>query len=124
MPPVVSANFKSWLKSSSNMKLSSDAAVTRLTYEGITNFSSLADFDKKSIEAIPTICKNKIPAILEDTPNGIESEPEICGANLNSISICRLIVACNAAKFYLSINRDMNVVNMIYGKVLSNFKVE
>ena len=66
MPPVVTASFKSWLKSNTNMKLSSDAAVTRITYEGITTYASLEDFDKKSIERLPSTCKELIPAILED----------------------------------------------------------
>jgi hypothetical protein len=47
------AAFKSWLKDSTNMKLSSDASVLRLTKEGITNFESLTDFDKKSLERLP-----------------------------------------------------------------------
>ena len=49
MVAVIQA-FKSWLKLGTNMKLSSDAAVLRLTYEGITNYDSLLDFDTKSIE--------------------------------------------------------------------------
>ena len=122
MPPVVSTNFKAWLKSSSNIKLSSDAAVTRLTYEGITKFSSLVNFDKKSIEALPAICKSSIPAITEDRTNGVDAEPEIPGANINSISVRHLIVACNTSKYYTSINRDMTVVNMRYGRFLRTLK--
>ena len=59
MPLVVTLAFKAWLKANSNMKLSSDAAVTRLTYEGITNMESLIDFDKKSIESLPNTCKER-----------------------------------------------------------------
>lgn len=50
---VVNNTFKNWLKAGTNMKLSSDASVTRITHEGITNFDSLADFDKKSIKCLP-----------------------------------------------------------------------
>ena len=63
MAPVVSAAYKSWFKSASNIKLSSDAAATEITHEGVTNFSSLQDFDKKSIESVPSTCKEKIPAV-------------------------------------------------------------
>ena len=122
MHPVVSTNFKAWLKSSSNIKLSSDAAVTRLTYEGITKFSSLVNFDKKSIEALPAICKSYIPAIVEDRTNGVDVEPEIPGANIDSISVRRLIVTYNASKYYTSINRDMTVVNMRYGRFVWTLK--
>eukprot|EP00560_Eucampia_antarctica_P009874 CAMPEP_0197830928 /NCGR_PEP_ID=MMETSP1437-20131217/7536_1 /TAXON_ID=49252 ORGANISM="Eucampia antarctica, Strain CCMP1452" /NCGR_SAMPLE_ID=MMETSP1437 /ASSEMBLY_ACC=CAM_ASM_001096 /LENGTH=42 /DNA_ID= /DNA_START= /DNA_END= /DNA_ORIENTATION= len=41
MPPATSASFKAWRKGQNNMKLSSDAAVARVTYEGITNYNSL-----------------------------------------------------------------------------------
>ena len=49
MPPVVTASFKQYLKSANNIKLSSDAAVNRIIYEGLTNYDSLTDFEKKSI---------------------------------------------------------------------------
>ena len=68
MPPVATAAFRVWLKESNNIKLSSDSAVTRVTYEGITNFDSLTDFDKSSIEYLPRTCKDKILAIVEDLP--------------------------------------------------------
>ena len=99
MDPVVSETYKSWIKSASNIKLSSDAAVTRITHEGVTNFSSLQDFDKKSIESLPSTCKEKIPAVTADIANGISEELEIAGANISSNSIRRLIVASNAVKF-------------------------
>ena len=87
MPPVVSVSYRSWLKSASNIKLSSDAAVTRITYEGVTKFSSLQDFDKKSVESLASICKEKIPTVTADPANGISEEIKITGANTPSISI-------------------------------------
>ena len=66
MPPTSTGSYRSWLKSNTGMKLSSDAAVQRLLYEGINNFESLNDFDKKSIERLQTICKEGIDAITED----------------------------------------------------------
>ena len=90
------AAFKSWLKDSTNMKLSSDASVLRLTKEGITNFESLTDFDKKSLERLPATISKAIDAIIVDVPNNINAEPAVPGANLSSISVRRLIVGDNS----------------------------
>jgi hypothetical protein len=57
---MVTASFKNWLKGNTTMKLSSDAAVLRLLQEGLTNFDSLTDFDKKSLERLPSVCKETI----------------------------------------------------------------
>jgi len=46
---IVTAAFKSWLKASTNVKLSSDASVNRVIHEGITYFNSLIDFDRDTI---------------------------------------------------------------------------
>ena len=124
MPQAVTAAFKSWLKANTNMKLSSDSAVTRLTHEGITNYPHLEDFDKKSIQALPAICKVGIPQVLEDAPAGISAEPAVPGANISSISVQRLIVAVNAAKYYSSIGRNMTAANMHYSNILAAFKIE
>jgi len=101
MPPAVTASFKIWLKGNTNMKLSSDAAVLRITYEGITNFKSLDDFDKKSINSLPLICKGKIPEIVKDVAAGLTADPEILGANVSSISVRMFIVDADAAKYYI-----------------------
>ena len=71
--PVTSQAFKGWLKSSTNVKLTSDASVLRVTHECITNFASLSDFDKKSIENLPSVCKNSIPTIEVD-PTKIQNK--------------------------------------------------
>ena len=63
--------FKGWLNSSNNMKLRSDASVLRLTYEVVANIASMCDFDKKSIENLPSVCENIIPIIEEDAMNRI-----------------------------------------------------
>ena len=120
----VSNAFRNWLKAGTNIKLSSDAAVTRITHEGITNFDSLADFDKKSIERLPQICKETIPAIEADVANAVEAEQVVNGANISSISVRRLITASNAVQYYQSINRVINPVNMHYNNVLLTFKIE
>ena len=106
------------------MKLSSDAAVTRITHEGITDFDSLVDFDDAAIKNLPRICKENIPAIAEDQANNIAAEAAVNGANISSISVQRLMVAANAARYYKSIGRALTSANMHYGNILSNFKVE
>ena len=60
-----------WLKASNNMKLSYDRSVTRLMKEGITDFESLTDFDKKSIQDLQKTVKETIPAINADAALGI-----------------------------------------------------
>ena len=122
--PATSAAFRSWLKSNSNIKLSSDASVLRITHEGITNYDSLLDFDKKSIQLLPSICKEKILAIPEDAANGIAAEAEVSGANISAISVQRLIIASYAASYYKSISRTMTAGNTHYTNVLANFKTE
>ena len=124
MPLVVPAHFKQWLKSAPNMKLSSDAAVTRITHEGITSYDSLIDFDKKSIEGLPAICKESIPAIAEDAVNGIAAEVAVNGANISSISVRRLIVAADAARYYKSIGRSLDAARLHYINVLADFVVD
>ena len=121
---VTTQTFKAWLKSANNIKLSSDAAVLRVTHEGITNFVSLSDFDKTSIENLPRVCKNSIPAIEADPSNSISAETYVAGANVSLISVRRLITAVNAAKYYGSIARVMNPQNMAYSSVLAEFKIE
>ena len=106
------------------MKLSSDAAVLRILHEGINNFESLLDFDKKSIQALPATCKGGIAAIAEDVPNGIAAEAAVSGANISSISVRRLITAVNAAKYYTSVGRVITTDKMHYTNRLSNFALE
>jgi len=121
---IISAAFKSWLKASTNMKLSSDASVNRVTLEGITDFNSLVDFDKQTIQYLPKVCKETIAAIIADPANNITAEVEVPGANVSSISVQRLLVAYKAAKYYDSIDRVMTTGNMHYMNVLVNFKLE
>jgi hypothetical protein len=124
MPLTVTNTFKAWLKANVNMKLASDAAVLRLTYEGVTDFVSLLDFDRDSIEALSKACSKPIPAVAEDLANGIVAENEVPGPNISLISIRRLVVAMHAAKYYTSIGRNVNAVNMHYGNVLTGFKMD
>jgi hypothetical protein len=43
--PHTTAAFHNWLKGGTNLKLSSNFALICITYEGITDFCSLLDFD-------------------------------------------------------------------------------
>ena len=106
--PVTTQAFKGWLKSSNNIKLSSDDSVLRVTHEGITNVASLSEFDKKSIENLPSVFKNRIAVMEEDATNVIASEGSVSGASISMISVSRLITAVNAAKHYGSIDRVTN----------------
>ena len=116
---VIATNaFKSWLKASTNIKLSSDASVNRVIHEGIT------DFYKNAIQYLPKVCKESIAAITADASNNFTAEAEVPGANVSSISVQRLLVASKAARYYESINRVMTTSNMHYMNILVNFKVE
>ena len=98
MPSSITAAFKTWLKSVPNVKLTSDRAVDRILYEGITTYDSLLDFDCKDIQSLLAVCKETIPAIAGDSST--TAEPEVPGANISSIIVQRLIVAVSAAKYY------------------------
>ena len=90
------------------MNLSWDASVLRLTHEHITYFSSLSDFDKKSIDDLPSICKNSVPDIEADATNKVTDEDSVARAHISSISVVRIITAINAANHYGSISSVMN----------------
>ena len=63
---AVTASFLTWLKSSSHMKLASEAAANRIIAEGITDFKSLNDFDDETIHALPKSCTYEIPVVLQN----------------------------------------------------------
>ena len=52
MTIVTNNQYRLWLKSAANMRLSSNASVARITYEGLTNFQSFMDFDRNSIKLL------------------------------------------------------------------------
>ena len=106
------------------MKLSSDAAVLRLTHEGVTDFQSFVDFDRDSIESLSKACTKEIAAIADDTDNHITAENAVPAANISTISIRRLVVAMHAVKYYTSIGHVPNDANMHYSNVLQGFKAD
>ena len=120
--PITNAAFRNWLKGGNNMKLSTDSAVLRITHEGITDFRAFLDFDKESIEALPKACAKDIEAITADAPNNVTAEAAVNAANISSIAVRRLLVAMHAAKFYESIGRVQDEINMHYTNVLKGFK--
>ena len=106
------------------MKLQSNAAVICITHEGVTDFRSLLDFDRDSIEALSKACSKAIEAVAADNQLGIAAEPDVPAANISSISIRRLVVAMRAVKYYVSIGRNPTEANMHYGNILSTFKTD
>ena len=80
--------------------------MTRVSYEGIKSYVYLADFDKTSIKYLPWTWKETTPATVEDLNAIIAAKIEIYGANVGLISIRRIIVAVNAAKYYKLIERS------------------
>lgn len=68
-------------RSQHNIKISSNTAVTRITYEGIASYKTLVDFDKKSIKSLPSTCKNMIQKKTEDLGNCVV-EVDIHGAKM------------------------------------------
>jgi hypothetical protein len=125
MPPATTPQFRLYLKSATNIKLNTDAAVTRILYEGITSFASLGDFDAESIKTMARNCRETIPAVAADQDAGIlNDEPEVIGTTISTQSMIRLTVACNATKYYLSVGRVPTLAMLHYTNVLSAFKLE
>jgi hypothetical protein len=122
--PTTTIAFRAWLKANTGMKLGYDSSVTRILYEGITNYISLLDFDTKSIQSLPSTCKNAIPAIEANADENIVAELAVAGANISTISTRRLIVAVSAVKYYTSVGRTITPASMHYSNVLADFKVE
>ena len=121
---ITSATFRSWIKASTNMKLSPDTSVLRVTYEGITSYDTLVDFDKAAIKNLPRVCKGFIDTIAADIANNVQAEAAVPGANLSSISAQRLIVSAKSAQYYASIDRTMIASSMHHGNVISTFNIE
>ena len=120
---TTSATFRYLIKAFTNIKLSSDASVLRVTHEGVTSCDTLVDFDKSDIKNLPRVCKGSIDAIATDMENNVQAEAAVPGANVSSISVQRLIVAANSARYYASIGRTMDASSMHYGNVLSTFNI-
>ena len=106
------------------MRLLSDAAVNRITCEGLTTYESLADFDKASLKELARNCREPVPAIQEDQAAGIQAEPEVPGAMIPTQSLVRLQIAAAAVKYYKSIGQTLTSDNLHYTNVLQHFKIE
>ena len=65
----------------------------------------LSDFDKKSIQNLPQVCRAAIPAIIADVTNGIQAEAVVAGVNISIIPVRRLIIASDGVRYYQSIGR-------------------
>ena len=106
------------------MKLQSDVAVTRILYEGLTTFASLADFDDASIKSLAKNCRETIPAIAADVAAGITAEAEVPGTVISTQSIVRLGIASKAVKYYIAVGRTPTAAMLHYDNILSTFKIE
>lgn len=115
--------FPNYLKQSTNIGLSTDAAVARVAHEGLDSYDSLLDFDPKAVKALQTACKETIPAILAADGQTVVTAA-IPGVNLPMRSILRLVEAVYAAKYYHSINRSLDVHSLHFDNVLSGYKNE
>ena len=105
------------------MKLNTKLAVNRVLYEGITDFESLADFDKEILKALSKNCTQDIPKINADPDAGVEAEPAVKGVNISTITGVRLLTALNAVKYYKLVGTTPDPVNMSYKNVSSKFQV-
>ena len=125
MPPATTPAFRLYLKSSTNIKLNTDAATLRILYEGVTSFASLGDFNADSIKVMARNCRETIPAVTADLAAGIPvDEAEVPGTAISTQSMVRLTVASNAVRYYLSVGRDLTAANLHYNNVLSAFRIE
>lgn len=59
-------------------------------------------------------CNQSIPKINADAAAGVEAEPEVEGTNISTIAGVRLMTASNAVKYYKSVGRTPDVLNMNY----------
>ena len=124
MAANVPAEFKAWLKSGPNIRLSTDEAVNQIITEGIFDFQSLFSYDKKGFQHLPGLCRHDISAVPEDVANGIPARAAVAGAHISQLSVQRLIIASQAAGYYKTIGRVMTVENMHFTNVLVDFKTE
>ena len=124
MPPVTTEAFELFLQSNDCMMLNTKVAVKRVICEGITNFNSLADFDKESLKALSKNCVQDIAKVNADPDTDIEVEPAVKGKRISTTTSLRLVIACNAMKYYRLIGMTPDSMNMSYRNVLSNFKVD
>ena len=59
MNPDTTASLRTWINSNNTIKIIPNTYVVHVTYEGITNFATLAYFDKKIIESLPAPARIK-----------------------------------------------------------------
>ena len=124
MPVVTTDDFKMFLRSVDFMKLNTKVAVSRVLAEGITDFTSLADFDKDSLKSLTKNCQSEIPKVTADPAAGIEAEAAVKGTCISTVNTIRLLTACNAVKYYKLVCRTPSLSSMSYTNVLSKFQVD
>ena len=82
MPPATNDSFRTWINSNNMINLIFYAAVVCMTYEGITKFLYLTNYNNKSIEYFPTTREEKMTTITDNTVAGITAETALPGAKI------------------------------------------
>ena len=85
MPIVTNNQYRLWLRNAANMKLSPNASVLRITYEGLKNFQSFMGFDHNSIKSLLKSCSKDAYRIISDVPYDIVAKNAVPGTNLSTI---------------------------------------
>ena len=109
MPIVTNNQYRLWLKITVNMKLSSNASVLSITYEGLTNFQYFIDFNHDSIKSLLKACIKDIDSIVSDVPNWIFSKNAVLEKSISKISTRQLVVTTNTVKYYITIGRTLTL---------------
>ena len=82
-------------------------SIPALNAEGISAIEDLGEFDKDTVSAIASDFRRRAP-------------PVVFGAKSQQ----RLIVACNAVRYYEGTGRPTALTNMQWASVLKNFKIQ
>ena len=122
--PVATAAFKQYLKSEPNMKMGNNVAVNRFIKEGITTYIDLADFNKASLAILAKNTTRSVPAVDADPAASIIAESAVPGTVISTVSMVRIVITCEAVKYYVSTGRVPDAISMHYANVLVNFKVD
>ena len=99
------------------------ATYNELANEGITTVLSLQDFDEKLLKEVRENLRR--PSGMMPDPNnppGVNNVIPQRPFTLSALSICRLTVAAQAVKYYLSIGRDLTPANMRWNNTLKAFE--
>jgi len=112
------------MASEPNMKMGNNVAVNRFIKEGITTYIDLADFNKASLAILAKNTTRSVPAVDADPAASIIAESAVPGTVISTVSMVRIVITCEAVKYYVSTGRVPDAISMHYAYVLVNFKVD